>query len=48
MYCSVVIRRKGIIEASDSEGFPVIGYDLFNVEDAQVISFLQEVVKSGI
>ena len=40
--------QKGMIEGSDSEGFPVIGYDLFNVEDAKLISFLQEVIKSGI
>jgi len=37
-----------MIEGSDSEGFPVIGCDLFNVEDVKLISFLQEVVKSGI
>ena len=39
--------QKGIIEASDTEGFPVVGYDLFNVADDSLINFLQEVVQGG-
>ena len=39
--------RNGIVETEDSDGFPKVGFDLFNVEDAKLIRFLQLVAKNG-
>ena len=39
--------RNGIVETEDTDGFPKVGFDLFNVEDAKLIRFLQLVAKSG-
>ena len=39
--------KNGIVEAEDSDGFPKVGFDLFNVEDENLIRFLKQVAKSG-